>query len=80
MSKCLCEEKENMLHIYTCKYLNSEDPEENYEMLLSGSLKQQKSVLKRFEQHMKKRDEESETNEFDHVISCDPPIVIFGNG
>ena len=38
-TKCLCGKKENMRHIYSCKYLNCEEPGETYEKLFSENLK-----------------------------------------
>ena len=86
-SKCLCGEKEDMEHIYYCKYLNSEDPEENFENLFSGNIQIQAKVFKRFENNMitreKLQNNDPNENESDHVIHCDPPyssLLQFGNG
>ena len=32
-SKCICQQQEVMLHIYECKYINSENQEVNYELI-----------------------------------------------
>ena len=32
-SECFCGEKENIRHIYSCKYINSEEPDDTYEKL-----------------------------------------------
>ena len=86
-SKCLCGEKEDMKHIYNCKYLNSEDLEENFENLFCGNLQIQAKVFKRFEINLNTREEfqnnDQNENESDHVIHCDPPyssLLEFGNG
>ena len=79
-SKCLCGEKENMRHIYSCKYLNSEEPDEAYENIFSENLRTQSKVFIRFENNLKTREEylnkEMLKNETDHVIHCDPPFFI----
>ena len=45
-SKCLCGEKEDMKHIYNCKYLNSEDLEENSENYFVEISKYKQKYLK----------------------------------
>ena len=54
--QCLCGEKEDMKHIYNCKYLNSEDLEENFENLFCGNLQIQAKVFKRFENNLNTRE------------------------
>ena len=76
--KCICEQKEDMLHIYTCRYLNSENAEVNYEYIYHGNVEQQKSVLRRFENNLDKRMEysniKSENEESDHAIHSSDPL------
>ena len=55
-SKCLCGEMEDMKHIYYCKYLNSEDPEESYEKLFGENIQIQAKVFKRFENNLIRRE------------------------
>ena len=83
--QCLCGEKEDMKHIYDCIYLNSEEPEENFENLFCGNIHIQSKVFKRFEYNLKTREEYNDLNEneSDHEIHCDPPyssLLELGNG
>ena len=39
--KCVCKESENTEHIYYCKMLNQNNPEEMYEQIFQGRLDQQ---------------------------------------
>ena len=39
LSKCVCQQKEDMQHIYICEYLNTKEPEESFEKLFSGNMK-----------------------------------------
>ena len=41
MSLCFCGNKENMKHIYECKYWNTEEPSEIYEKVYTGTMNQQ---------------------------------------
>ena len=69
-----------MEHIYYCKYLNQEIPEEKFDRIFCGNTRQQKKILKRFEENLiKKRIKE---NELTHVIPFgDPPFsVVIENG
>ena len=81
-AKCICEESETMEHVYNCKYLNTEEPEEEYWKIFNGNTNEQRTVLQRFEQNMEKREKHKE--ESSHVIlHSDPPssnLYEFGNG
>ena len=79
-----------MLHIYECKYLNSDNQEVNYEFIYHGNIEEQKSVLRRFEYNLEKRTEylnmesEKEEDESDHAIHSSDPLfselLEYGNG
>ena len=71
-NKCICEEKENMEHIYECKYLNEKRAEIKFEEIFENDLKKQKKIMKRFENCLiMKNIIESQPN---HVIPFgDPP-------
>ena len=47
--KCICNKKEDIKHIYYCKILNKDEPEIKFDRLFSENNKQQKIILKRFE-------------------------------
>ena len=47
-NKCICEEKENMEHIYECKYLNEKRAEIKFEEIFENDLKKQKKIMERF--------------------------------
>ena len=57
MSLCFCGNKENMKHIYECKYWNTEEPSEIYEKVYTGTMNQQIEVLRRFEMNFEKREQ-----------------------
>ena len=57
-----CKTKEDMNHIYSCKYLNKKKNEIPYERIFNGSLSEQLKILKIFEQNMKIRNEENYKN------------------
>ena len=73
---CICGQKENMEHVYICENFNNEESYIEYEKIYEGNVKNMKSIVKRFEEAMKKREL--------HVIqTCDPPgFVVYkpGNG
>ena len=53
---CICQEKEDMKHIYYCTKLNSEEVKETFEKIFEENVKQQKIVMERFRKNMEKRD------------------------
>ena len=81
-AKCTCGESEDMEHVYNCKYLNIEEPAEEYLKIFSGNTREQKTVLQRFEMNLSIREKQKE--ESSHVILLsDPPSSILyeiGNG
>ena len=70
-TKCICNEKENIEHIYNCKYLNKNEPKVQFENIYSENIPKQKEVLKRFENNLRIRNENKETK-MNHVIQLDP--------
>ena len=50
---CICKEKEEMIHLYTCKYLSETEPEVDYEKIYGDNVKNMKTILKHFNQNMK---------------------------
>ena len=77
-SKCFYQEKETQNHIYYCKQLNKKEIEEEYENVYNGNTKQQRKIMKRFQENLKIRDEvESGKTKADHGIPlCDPPFSV----
>ena len=55
VKKCACKEIENMEHIFYCKMLNQNNPEETYEQIFHGKLDQQIAVFQRFEENFENR-------------------------
>ena len=70
--KCVCQEFENMEHIYQCKKLNTNEINVEYQNIYKVNLENMKSVMKRFAENMNKREE------YCHVIqNCDPPVLAY---
>ena len=75
LSKCVCQQKEDMQHIYICEYLNTEEPKETFEKLFSKNVKRESSVFERFENNMKIREEYLNKN--DHQMQhINPPYSV----
>ena len=53
-SKCMCGKIEDIQHIYECENLNIERIEIGYEKIFTGNTEEQRKILKRFEQSVKK--------------------------
>ena len=85
-TKCICNEIENMRHIYNCKYLNKEEPRLEYEKLFYGNISELKCISKKNEANMKTRKEyiDKLKEESDHAIHDSDPLysvsVEYGNG
>ena len=80
--KCICGEQETMEHVYNCKYLNTEEPDEDFLKIFNGNPKEQRKVQCRFEQNLANRDEQKEESSHAILLS-DPPtsnLYEFGNG
>ena len=56
-SKCHCQQTEDIEHIYKCKYLNKNDPDEPFRNIFSEDLIEQKKVFARFKENMKIREQ-----------------------
>ena len=67
--QCICEQSEDMEHIYFCMKLNTTKVEVQYEEIYRGNVKNMKKIMNRFKENMKNREKPS------HVIqNCDPPV------
>ena len=68
---CICNEKEDMSHIYSCLYLNEDHQILPYKKIYNGKLSEQIEIFSRFEKNMKKRNElRIKRNEENH-LPCD---------
>ena len=47
--ECPCGQVENMKHLYNCKHLNIEEESIPYEIIFFDNVKEQKTIMKRFE-------------------------------
>ena len=54
--KCICGDKEDMNHIYSCEILNKEEIIISFENIYNGNIFNQRKILTRFEANMKTRD------------------------
>ena len=55
-NKCICEQQEDMKHIYQCKLMNNgEEPEIEYEKIFEGDIWEQIKVFEKFERNLEKR-------------------------
>ena len=61
----ICGENEIMQHIYSCKHLNNEKEEVNFEKIYTGTLTEQVKILKRFRNNMEIR------TKLKIIIPCD---------
>ena len=85
IEKCICGEKEDMMHIYSCKYLNNNEEVIPYEEILKEDVKLQSKVHKRFENNMKQREKLRDMNNHEsnsHAILRDPlsSLLEYSNG
>ena len=62
-----------MIHLYTCKYLSETEPEVDYEKIYGDNVKNMKTILKHFNQNMKKK-ENILNNEIEELKRSNPPI------
>ena len=53
--KCICGQIENMKHIYSCNYLNSDSELHEYGKIFFGTLTEQKEIFERFQINLEKR-------------------------
>ena len=69
----MCDTYEDMNHIYICEKLNEQKIRIPYEKIYKGNLFEQIEVFRRFEQNMKKRNEEKlKKDQFPCDPYCDP--------
>ena len=54
----MCQTKEDMIHIYSCEYLNKQEIKIEFSKIYEGNLFEKIEVLRRFNDNMKKRNEE----------------------
>ena len=74
-SKCVCQETEDMEHIYFCKKLNEEEAQVEYEKLFSGNMNELTYILQRYEENLEKHEHiinEKNEETASHVILTDP--------
>ena len=77
--KCICQNIEEMKHIYECQYLNKTKPDIQYEAIFNGTIHEQKKVLKRFENSLENRERFLKTKPNHAILDCDPlPLVTIG--
>ena len=55
ISKCICNQTENLKHIYECNYLNREKPEVQFEQIFHGTIREQKKIALRIQYNMEQR-------------------------
>jgi hypothetical protein len=81
-AKCICGESEDMEHVYNCKYLNIEEPAEEYLKIFSGNTREQRTVLQRFEENLSIREKKKEESSHVILLSDPPSSVLYeiGNG
>ena len=87
--KCVCGQREDMQHVYQCKYWNTEQETTEYEMVYRDNVKQQVNVYKRFISNYENRKTYLDENEnmkqkrniSPHGISLiDPLYTVYSNG
>ena len=54
-SKCICGQKEENSHVYTCRKINAEKENIKFEKVYNGTLIEQFEISKRFRNNMEKR-------------------------
>ena len=87
--KCVCGQREDMQHVYQCKYWNTEQETTEYEMIYRDNVKQQVNVYNRFRSNYENRKTYLDENEnmkqkrniSPHGISLiDPLYTVYSNG
>ena len=71
---CICgEPDDDMKHIYSCKMLNTENPNITYEKIFENDVKNQKIVFERFKTNYEVREKKMETeNTRQRILDVDP--------
>ena len=79
-NKCICQQIENMEHLYKCKKLNEEKPEIQFEEIYRENIVKMKKIKERLEKNIDMKNEK----EISHGIPYgDPPYSVtieYGNG
>ena len=79
-NKCICQQIENMEHLYKCKKLNEEKPEIQFEEIYRENIVKMKKIKERLEKNIDKKNEK----EISHGIPYgDPPYSVtieYGDG
>ena len=77
VTKCICSEKENMEHIYTCNKLNKETVKLPYQKIFSGNIEEQIYIFRRFQNNFEIRNylirKQDQTSP--HVILNFDPLI-----
>ena len=69
----ICQIKEDMNHIYSCEYLNKQEIKIEFSKIYEGNLFEKIKVFRRFNDNMKKRNEEkSKVTKSPCDPFCDP--------
>ena len=82
----MCQETEDMEHIYICKKINEEEARVKYEKLFCGNMNELTYILRRYEQNLEKCEKltiEINEKEDSHAILTDPLssiILVNSNG
>ena len=81
--KCICDQPENMSHIYSCKILNSEKIVTKYENIYGEDIENITKVYERFRKNMEIRDN-LQKEKFHETYNIGPlfsvPCIVNGNG
>ena len=62
LSKCVCDQPENMSHIYECTNLNSDEITTKYEYIYKDDIEKIRRIYERFRTNMKKREDLQKQN------------------
>ena len=88
LSKCVCDQPENMSHIYECKTLNRDEITTKYENIFKDDIEKIRKIYERFRTNMKNREVlqkqsmKSENSHETYVIGplFSVPSIVNGNG
>ena len=72
--KCMCAEYEDMIHIYSCEYLNEDEPNIKFEKTFNGNMMEQMKVFRKYEKIGTKEMKESQKTKKKlqeiHFVNC----------
>ena len=83
LNKCICDQPENMSHIYACEKLNSEKITTKYENIYGDNIENIKKVYERFRRNMKTREtllKEKSHETFNIGPLFSVPCIVNSNG